>query len=532
MSNVGGVRSNDPYASVGGTEAPETASAASGQAVSLASDLFKGKSALAEVAGGSGEVAFGARGEGARLVQQALVQLKLIPPPADGVFGRNTQSAVAAFQREAGLSPSGNVDSATLAALDAKIASAGGASSTAAPKPSGPVDNSLVFVGMGVGAKDEAKNFASRTATTAITDTKVNDQVSLKVGGQTKTYDLTKKEGCDSYVRDIGLTGAKADEVSKIILGAGDDARDETAQLAKVFKEGQDGKRNIERFAISGHSVGSGVWGDENGWLNLSTIGDLAKAFPAAARQVEDFGYHGCYSGGESNMDKFRTIFPNLKTAWAYSHSAPGTYSGALVHENRWEAATRGHDPSKVQMSLAAGTRKGENVATWNAVSGYQSDAPVRTLDELRRDYESGRTTVGSFFSGNQDVGNTQEGPVREHYNSIQHLLQSPQLPPAERTTLEAARDQVIRLNFYDASVKGKFQAAHAPKIAAGFAAVGLPAPDFSKLSRKEALQQISAFEAKLNGMNPKPAAAQTLKPLLTDGLRDLRTSQIPNTWV
>lgn len=529
MSNISRVNTGSTAGvSAQDTQVAAPATSAGSAAIALESNLFRGKPDLAAVASGTGEIGFGARSDGAKTIQTALKQLGALSGTADGIYGRGTQAAVAGFQRQNGLDPTGNVDQATLATLDAKLK----ANASATPAYTGPVDKSAVFLGMGVGAKDEAKYLAGRTGTTSITDTVKDDQVTLKVGGQTKTYDLTKQEGCDAYVRDIGLTGAKASEVSKIIHDAGDDARDETAQLAKVFKEAQEGKRNIERMVISGHSVGSGVWGDENGYFELSTLGDLAKAFPAASRQVEDFLYAGCYSGGESNMDRLRAIFPNLKTAWAYSHSAPGTYSGALPHMARWDNATRGHDASKVQMNLAAGTRKGENVATWNAVTGYQSDAVPRSLSDLRREVESGRSGFDEYLKGNSAVADTQQGPVRNFYNSVQHLLQSRELPAAERPALEGMRDQVIRLNFYDSNVKGKFQAAHAGKINAGFAAVGLPAPDFSKLSRKDALAKIAEFEAKLNGMNPKPAAAQTLKPLLTDGLRDLKPSQIPSTWV
>jgi len=530
MSNVGGVNSSR----VGAFETSEAATVATAAATSapitLTSGALKNQPSLAGVAAGTAEIGFGARGDGAKAIQNALIQAGVLRPPADGAYGRGTQTAVATFQRQAGLDPTGNVDQKTLAKLDEKIR--GGATPPSTPAYTGPVDRSLVFIGLGDGAVDEAKNFANRTATTSITDSKVNDVVNLKIAGQTKTYDLTKKEGCDAYVRDIGLTGAKAAEVSQIILDAGDDARDETAGVAKVFAEAQGGKRNMERLAISGHSYGEGVWGDHNGYFELGTLSKLATAFPAAARQVQDFGYHGCYSGGEGNMDKFKAIFPNMKTAWAYTGSAPGTYSGALAHMNRWENATRGDDASKVQMGLAAGTRKGENVSTWNAVSGYQSSAPPRPLSELRADFESGRAGFAPFLSGASVVANTQEGPVRSHYNAIQHLLQSAQLPSTERPALEALRDQTIRLNFYDSMVKGKFQGAHAAKITAGFGAVGLPAPDFSTLSRKDALAQVAAFEAKLKSMSPKPAAAQTLLPLLTDGIRDLKASQIPSTWI
>jgi hypothetical protein len=70
----------------------------------------------------------------------------------------------------------------------------------------------------------------------------------------------------------------------------------------------------------------------------------------------------------------------------------------------------------------------------------------------------------------------------------------------------------------------------HARQIAAGYAAVGLPAPDFSAMDRKSALTSIAAFEAKLT--QSTPAAATRLRPLLTEGLRALASRYIPVTWM
>src|SRR5688500_8341783 len=143
MSNVGGVRPNNP---VVGTDTQEVAaSMPATSTIGLSSTLFKDKPALREVAEG-GEIAFGARGDGARLIQQALKQLGNPTLSTDGIYGRGTQAAVAAFQRANGLNPSGTVDQRTLAKLDEKLGAAG---TPTPPRPTGPVDNSILFVGMG-----------------------------------------------------------------------------------------------------------------------------------------------------------------------------------------------------------------------------------------------------------------------------------------------------------------------------------------------------------------------------------------------
>jgi hypothetical protein len=95
-----------------------------------------------------------------------------------------------------------------------------------------------------------------------------------------------------------------------------------------------------------------------------------------------------------------------------------------------------------------------------------------------------------------------------------------------------ATRDSTIRLLYFSKTVSGNFQNARSSSIKSGFESVGLTAPDFKGMSRSDALAKIAEFETKLAGTNPKPAAATRLLPLLTDGLRDLKASQIPETWV
>ncbi|MFC1706618.1 peptidoglycan-binding protein [Planctomycetota bacterium] len=78
---------------------------------------------LRAISAGTGSLSRGARGEGVRLTQQALTDLGYnVSGGADGVFGRGTQAAITQFQKDAGLSESGNLDQQTLLAIDQRIA--------------------------------------------------------------------------------------------------------------------------------------------------------------------------------------------------------------------------------------------------------------------------------------------------------------------------------------------------------------------------------------------------------------------------
>ncbi len=528
VGGVGGRADREPVGTGVGPQVP--AGGTDAAAVEVGSDLFRAQPELAAVASGAATIEFGARGDSARALQEGLKRLGYLSGNADGVFGRRTQSALAEFQRANGLAPSGVFDQATAAALDRALQLGATRRPAGAPRP-----NEIVFVGMGDHAAHEIAELrrVAQGGVQGIADSRAgDDKVALQVGGRTKTYDLDAEAGVREFVKDIGLSGAKAAEVAAIIAGAGRDAKDEIALTIKAFAEAERGQRTLERLVLSGHSVGSGVWGDSNGMFDLDKLARIAGAFPNAARQVEDFLIQGCYSGQERHMDQFQSMFPNLKTAMAYTGSAPGTYSGATVHEARWERATRGRDPGALDRDLFLGTRKGENVAVWNRTDGYQSANPPRSLVQLRTAVETRQPDFDAFFRGDRNVEDTQSGPLREYYSAVQALLGSRELPAAERPRLEAARDQTIRLIFYDARIKGKFQQAHTAAIREGFAAVGLPAPDFSRLSRREALAKIAEFERALAERNPKPGAAQALLPLLTEGLRDLSPSRIPANWV
>lgn len=524
MSNIGSVSHSggglSPLHDGSSTDGVDAGSTASLEPVRLGSGELAGGAFDAINAGG--ELALGSRGDDVKLLQQLLVKLGYPAGTPDGAFGRNTERSLAQFQKEQGVTASGRFDQATLAALDQAIQLGDTKNPTTAR-------NDLVFLGMGDGGIHEIKDLQSRgVKVLGITDSAAGDD-KVRIGG--KTYDLQSAEGIDGFLGAIGVSGDKKAELAAIIEGAGADGRDECALMVQTFVEAERGDRTIERFVMSGHSVGDGVWGDNNGDFAMDTLKSLCETFPRAAAQVEDFMIAGCYSSSEQQVERFRAMFPNLKTAWAYGDSAPGTWSGAMAHNLRWERATRGSDPSAVHRGLAEGTRKGENVATWNLDQGYMADGVRRPLTEARADLDGMRSTYDAFLSGEQTIENTQYGPVRDVYRVVQEMLGNTSLPASERPALEQMRDQSIRVIFYDHIVKKKFADAHGSTVSAGFQALGMTPPDLSTLSRKDALAQIAAFEAKLGSTSPRPAEAEAARPLL-EGLRTLSREVIPNNWV
>lgn len=394
-------------------------------------------------------------------------------------------------------------------------------------------NNDILMVGMNHHGKDEAAALRRRgNNVTFIGDSFQNDKIQVKdARGQTKTYDLTHEAGINEFAMSLGLSGEQTQKVADVLNRAGGDARDELAMLAREFAKAEKGGTIPSRLVLSGHNVGSGIWGDDNGKMSWDLLGQLTEAMPRAARQIEDVHLSACYSGGLPAMERYRGMFPNAKTIWAYTGSAPGSWSGAMTHQARWDTATRG-TREELNRSLADGSRKGENVAVWSSRLGYMDGKEPELLSSVRGDFDGRADTYTRFFAGDETQASTQSGPLREYYNSLQRLLQHPELPAGERPDLESRRDQTIRLIYYSATVAPKFQQCYGDQINEGFRAVGMEPPNFSTMSRKDAMAQIAAFERKIAESNPPPELATRLLPLLTEGLRDLNPARIPDGWV
>lgn len=370
---------------------------------------------------------------------------------------------------------------------------------------------------------------ARGTNVTVIQDAKVDDTITTRsASGEVATHKLSTPEGAMSFALTLGLPGEQTKKIADVLQNAGTDARDELAAIAQQWAVAEKGGQAPSRLVLSGHHVGSGVYGENNGRLDWPTVGALAEAMPRGAKSVEDLLIAGCYSGGQNMMEKYTAMFPAAKTIVAYDGSSPGAASGATAHQKAWEAATRGSGDG-IKREIFQGMRKGENVTVWTKTRGFDDGKPRATVDELKQR----RTALESGFNdawAGGPIPDTQRGPVRDYYNATQRLIQHPDTTPTERKALEAQRDQTIRLIFHG-PVSAKFQEVYGSKLSAGYEALGLPAPDFKSMNRAQALASIQQFEAKLAATPGAGDAATKLAPILRD-FAELKSSLIPDNWV
>jgi hypothetical protein len=398
---------------------------------------------------------------------------------------------------------------------------------SAEPASGQPSNDRILYVGMNPGSTYESAALRGTGAPiTAIHDSAVPDQVTGPGG---RLFDVSTEQGAADFVATLGLSAEQSAAVASAIFVGYPDARDELARIAQAWAPAERGGTMPSRLVLSGHSGGSGVWGEDNGVLTLDSIGRLAEAMPEAARRVEDVHIAGCYSGGAYAMERLRAIFPRVKTIWAYSGSAPAAGPVAARHQVLWERATRG-SRTDLDRAIVEHVAGGEKVAVWSMTGGYQDGHPPRPYAEVRADMDLLAPTFDAFFRGEEVVSSPQSGPLRDYYNALQACLQHPDLPASDRAALESRRDVTIRLIYYAATVARRFAAHFASAIEAGFSSVGLPAPDFAALSRRDALASIAAFEPRGRAPGAPPAAVALLQIL--EGLVQLDRAVIPDTWV
>jgi len=388
-----------------------------------------------------------------------------------------------------------------------------------------PNKTGIVHVGMNKYASDEANRLnranRDRGGAVGIRNQSVQDAYTYKG----VSYDMNNVEDAARFVAQLGLPAQQAVNAAQWIVDGGDEAKDEMAQMVRVWAEADMGIRKMERVVLSGHSVGSSIWGDDNGDIDFDDFITLSGIFPKAVAQVKHVMLSACYTGGEAKMDQYHQMFPNLESIWAYHGSSPGTWSGAMVHMDKWEAATEpGDEAGGVDPSLAGRSRKADNVSTWNQEDGYQGEQPM-SLYDIESRLSSGQTTFDDHFTGTVEVTDPQNGPLRQYYNIVQRYLSHPDA--GDVATYSLRRDVTIRLIFWHI-VRGKFAEHHKSDLESGYTEMGLDLPDFSKIGRGEFMTH---WESVKTLGNAGESAAKVVD-LLRQGLHDLKPEYIPSTWV
>lgn len=322
-----------------------------------------------------------------------------------------------------------------------------------------------------------------------------------------------------AFVDALGVPEDVAGRIAAVLEQAKPAEREMLASIASAWAPAERGGICPSRLAISGHSGGGSDVFSFDGELTLKNVRLLAEAMPHAASQIEDVHLSACStSGNGAEPREWRAAFPNMKSLWCYDGSAP---SPASAHLAAWSQMTGGRREPRLTESLMQAS-----VGLWTKSRGYEEKP--RTLAAVRSEGRAAQRHVAAYFDGTRAPGHGEHRVVND-YRALRRLSVRQDATPAERAQAKIDADVVLRIRYY-ASVRTQLAKAHGPRIADAYRAIGLPAPDFASLSRKDALAAIASFEATL-ARHPHPPRAATFAAPVLRGLATLDPDVVLERW-
>ncbi|MFT7581075.1 MAG: hypothetical protein ACI9MR_002749 [Myxococcota bacterium] len=391
--------------------------------------------------------------------------------------------------------------------------------------------NATTYMGLNPNSRDKEHNklkgqMGSKDLT-AIKGSKKQDHVDI----EGEAVDLSSDTGVERFVASLdGLDPSKHGALKSFLTSAGAMAKDELALMARHMNDVNNGKGLMKRVVLSGHSGGWSFWGDDNGWIKFDELQVLPQIFPIACGQPEDLILSACNTGQSGKLDQYKSIFPNLKSIWAYVGYSPSAANGSLKHVGMWDKVTRGAmDADKMHKGreTIAGQsgKRDKNIAVWTQGKEGEAESYETASPEAAEDYETVKAQVDAGMSAYDaafDQGNIDKPTLDTLYTKLQVLVgMFRHRLGGEADRYELAMKRTLYLRYWS-NIAKKFTETYGTQVKAGYEAAGANMPSFAGLKRNEALAAIAAYPG---------AAGDAGHKLLTDYLRDLLPSLIPDNW-
>lgn len=377
-------------------------------------------------------------------------------------------------------------------------------------------ESPILYVGVTKNASDEVKSIErinrDRGGVTTITTS--DPQAQVTQGGT--TLDLSDKSGIDAFAKALSLSSTSETKVIALLEAQSKFGRDELANVIKIYAatDADPKTARMRRMVLSGHSGGFSIVGG-GGILSFQTLVELAQIFPNAARQVEHLHVSGCSTGGQSTVEDFYLkAFPEVVTIWAYVGACP-TDAGAVRAQAKWEGLTERPGVKRVRNKRSV----------WNSGT-YRGGEPEKVADAVAR-VDGQEALFKAYFDGTRADKDGHSGPLTDYYRLVVRVAGRGGLPAADKTRLRQRVKVALRLRFY-AHVRQHFIDTHGADIKAGYDEAKVTMPDYTSLSRHDAITAIAALEA----ADSKGTAAMKALRLMKDGLHQLDPAIIREEWI
>ncbi|HEU5055486.1 MAG TPA: DUF4157 domain-containing protein [Kofleriaceae bacterium] len=476
-----------------------------------------------------GAVAFN---RGRRLPADAWSQIATVVGAASSEMTTEFVQQIARWQMRAGLSYDGRVGEISLQRMSQ---SAGGQGLEKHVH-----NEDIVYFGMNpesrAGELGVLRNNAQGNVTGAIGE---RQQDTAVVNGN--RVSLNEDAGLDTYMSQFSkLDPGRQTQLREWLKGSAGGAKDELAQLARIFYDAETGKRLMKRMVMSGHSGGTSLYGHNADYsnhqsINFSDLNPLTSIFPMAMGQVEDLMLSACNTGWTDKLDAYKTLFPNLRSIWGYVGYSPAYGGGAERHILNWEKGSRGTvDQRKMDAArekVAQGSGKNDkHVALWTREHGvagakgketYQTDSEEATysFDVLKQTVDS---RIVQYFDPAYRDGNIDQQNLNELYSQLHALVGNhASALGADLAHYQGILKKTLYLRHWS-SIARHFMDTFGDRVRAGYQSARAETPAYATLGRAQALAKIAAY--------PGDKGGEAFK-LLTQYLRDLDPTVIPDAW-
>ncbi len=122
-------------------------------------------------------------------------------------------------------------------------------------------------------------------------------------------------------------------------------------------------------------------------------------------------------------------------------------------------------------------------------------------------------TRFDAYFSGRARIPDPHDPAADRVYGAYQMLASHQDATPAERAQATERGAQMLRLRFWESSVRGEIASHHGAQINRALEKAGLEPVDFRTLSRQAALATIAAYREATGAVGPIMQGIERLSP-------------------